>query len=52
MVIIECETGKHVEVVGDSLTNAALMNLNLHRTLLDGQDLRNSDFSGSVLRSA
>lgn len=52
MVIIECETGEHVEVAGDSLVNAALMNLNLHRALLDGQDLRDSDFSGSELRSA
>ena len=52
MVIIRCETGDDVQVETDSLAGSKLTGLNLHRALLDGQDLRGVDLSDSELRSA
>jgi uncharacterized protein YjbI with pentapeptide repeats len=44
MIIIRCETGDDVQVEGDTLVGANLARLNLHRALLEGQDLRKPTF--------
>ena len=52
MITIRCETGFDVQVDGDTLAGAKLADMDLHRALLDGADLRGADFSRSELRSA
>src|SRR4051794_20223485 len=52
MIVIHCETGDDVEVAAETLIGANLSRLNLHRALLDGQDLRGADLSDTELRSA
>ena len=52
MIVIRCETGDDVCVAVETLVGADHSPRNLHRALLEGQDLREADLSGSDLRSA
>lgn len=52
MFVIRCETGEDVVVDAPTLRGAKLCGLNLHRALLDNQDLSGADLTDSELRSA
>ncbi len=51
-IIIRCETGDELEIAGTTLVGAELAGLNLHRALLEMQDMRGANLSGADLRSA